>query len=220
MPINKDCADYLRAYYHSLTGGKLSAGHAHELVAAFFGYASGAALRAEVKYPLAGLSQAEILMPDLSMMDRRLQDLKGVPANMPAADDIATQLCTFLSAQGYFGGDVWQTRDLSEFIIVDFIHKDPQMIEEALASEVALTNAYFDELYVDEVMLNVGLDALVATATGSLFGENDPDRVFHGDKVNFQTQITFPRIAARIAFGSPEVETGGAIDTSYYDENA
>lgn len=220
MPIQKDCADYLRAYYRNLTGNKLGSGHAHELIAAFFGYPTAAAVQAEANYPLTNLNRAEILIPDLQRMDQRVQQLNGLPSDLPDVDDLATGLCSFLSVQGHFGGDVWQTRDLEEYINVDFIQKDPMMIEEELSSQTALTNAYFDELYVEEVALEIGPDALVATATGSLNGDNDPDRVFYGDKVNFETQITFPRVAGRTAYERPEVETDGALDTSFYEEDA
>lgn len=220
MPIQKDCADYLRAHYRNLTGNKLGSGHAHELIAAFFGYPTAAALQAEANYPLTNLNRAEILIPDLPRMDQRVQQLNGLPADLPDVDDLATGLCSFLSAQGHFSGDVWQTRDLEEYINVDFIQKDPMMIEEELSSQTALTNAYFDELYVEEVALDIGPDALVATATGSLNGDNDPDRVFYGDKVNFETLITFPRVAGRTAYERPEVETGGALDTSFFEEDA
>jgi len=48
--LSKLCADFLRASYKSQTLGKLKASHARELVAAFFGYKSHAALLAEKNY--------------------------------------------------------------------------------------------------------------------------------------------------------------------------
>ncbi len=220
MTIQKDCADHLRAHYRNLTGGKLGSGHAHELAAAFFGYSSAAALRAEVNYPLSNLVRAEILIPDLARMDQRIEQLQGLPGDLPGTDDLANVLCAYLEAQGQFGGDVWQTRDIAEYIDADFIQKDTMMIEDSLSSEIAVTNAYFDELYVEDMMLDDGLDALVAIATGSLNGENDPDRAYYGDKINFETVMTFNRVAGRTAYEMPILETGGALDMSLYDETA
>ena len=47
----------------------MRATHAHELVAAFFGYGTAAALRAEAKFPLTAIDEARHLIPDLRRMD-------------------------------------------------------------------------------------------------------------------------------------------------------
>ncbi|MEY9181179.1 hypothetical protein [Bradyrhizobium sp. USDA 313] len=219
--IQKDCADFLRMTFNNLTGGKLGSGHAHEIVAAYFGYGTAAALRTEPKYQLAALDQAAILIPDLRLMDQRVQQLNGLPAGLPGVDALALQLSNFLRGNGYFSGKVWFTRDLEEHINVSFIQEDPMMIEDALSGEMATTNAFFDELYVDEVSLDIGDDVLVANVSGSLNGENDTDKPFHGDSIAFTTTMTFERVAGRIAYRWPELETSGAVDEShYYDEDA
>lgn len=219
--IQKDCADFLRMTFNNLTGGKLGSGHAHEIVAAYFGYGTAAALRAEPKYQLAALDKAAILMPDLRLMDQRLLQLNGLPAGLPAVDELASQLSNFLSANGYFSGEVWYTRDLEEYIDVSFIQEDPMMIEDALLGEMAMTNAFFDELYIKKVSLDVGDDVLVANVSGALNGENDPDKPFCGDSIAFTTIMSFERVAGRVGYMRPELETSGAIDDShYYDEDA
>lgn len=219
--IQKKCADFLRMTFNDLAGGKLGSGHAHEIVAAYFGYGTAAALRAEPKYQLAALDKAAILMPDLRLMDQRVQHLNGLPAGLPNVDELASLLSSFLNANGYFSGEVWYTRDLEEYIDVSFIQEDPMMIEDALSGEMAMTNAFFDELYIDKVSLDVGDDVLVANVSGSLNGENDPDKPFHGDSIAFTTMITFERVAGRTGYMRPELETSGAIDGShYYDQDA
>lgn len=219
MSIHKECADHLRSNHLNRTGTKLGSGHAHEIVAAYFGYGNGAALRAEGVYLLDELARADILMPDLQRMDRRLTELDGLPAGLPDADDLASELSEFLVNGGHFSGAVWHTRNLEEYIDSDFIQKDPMMIEDDLAGEIALTNAYFDELYVEEVTLSVGDDEMVATVSGSLNGEQDQDRAFHGDAIAFTTVMTFGRVAGRTAYAKPELETSGAVDDSkYYDD--
>lgn len=219
MSLHKDCADYLRSYVRAVTGGKLGAGHAHELVAAYFGYGTGAALRAEATYPLSSLGQAEILIPDLRLMDQRVQELDGLPDDLPPVDDLASNLSNFLNERSYFSGDIWHTRDLEEHINVAYIQENPMMIEDDLSDQMAETNAYFDELYIDEVVLNSEDDALIANVSGSLNGENDPDRTFLGNSIAFTTVMTFRRVAGRVAYEKPELETSGAVDDShYYDE--
>ncbi|MGI9374915.1 MAG: hypothetical protein ACR2PC_02280 [Tsuneonella suprasediminis] len=219
MSIQKECADHLRQTYRHLTNEKLGSGHAHEIVAAFFGYGSAAALRTELKYQLDELNRANILIPHLALMDQRVQQLQGLHAELPEVDDLASQLCDFLRAQGHFSGTVWHTRDVEDYINSDFIQNDPMMIEDDLSSEIATTNAYFDELYIDEVALDIGQEALVALISGSLNGETDQDRAFHGDSIAFTTVMTFQRVAGRVAYEKPELETSGAVDMSkYYDD--
>ena len=215
--IEKVCADLLRSTYSNLPGGKLRSGHAHEIVAAYFGYNAAAALQAEHKYPLTALNEAEILIPDLHTMDKRVLQLNALPAGFPSVNELAATLTCFLRGQKYFSGDVWMTRELEEYINVSFIQDDLAMIEDDLSGEIATTNAYFDELYVEEVDLCFDVDTLVANVSGSLNGENDPDRVYYGDSINFKTDMTFQRVAARVAFLRPELETSGAIDLSGFD---
>lgn len=219
MTMHKECADYLRMHYAALTGGKLSSGHAHELVAAFFGYGTGSALRAETQHPLDLLSQADIMIPDLPLLDIRRTALSGLPEDLPANDVIVDLLVEHLEASGQFTGTVWLTRDLVDHIGADFIRDNAFTIEDALSGEIASTNAFFDELYPDEVTVDHGDDALIATVNGHLNGENDQDRAFHGDSIAFESVITFDRVAGRTGYSNPSFATTGEVDDSrYYDD--
>jgi hypothetical protein len=217
MSIYKDCADHLRVSYRRQTGGRLIAGHAHELVAAFFGYGSASALRTDFVHPVHRLPQADILIPDLALMDARRMQLTGLPADLPDSATLALQLCDALRDLGHFSGEEWNSRDLPDQIN-DYVQRDPMMIEEDLNGQISETNAYFDELYLDEVVPEPSADALMVTINGSLNGKSDEDRVFSGDKIIFTTLMTFNRVAGRVALASPELETSGYVDQSYYDE--
>lgn len=218
MNIAKECADRLRETYRNLTGAKLKSGHAHELVAAYFGYGTAAALQAETAYPLAAIEEAAVLIPDLALMDRRRDQLNQLPADLPSIDVLARDISAFLVEGGHFSGKVWHTKDLSDEINIR-VMDDPMIIEDALSGEIASTNAYFDELYIDQVAIDLTDDALVATLSGSLNGEQDQDRPFHGDKINFTSVMTMFRVAGRIAYQEPDFDTGGSVDDSmYYDE--
>jgi hypothetical protein len=218
MSIAKECADRLRETYHNLTGAKLKSGHAHELVAACFGYGTAAALQAEVAYPIEAIEAAAVLIPDLALMDRRRGQLNQLPTDIQPVDDLAKDISAYLVEEGYFSGKVWHTRDLGDEINIR-VMDDPMIIEDALSGEIASTNAYFDELYIDEVDVDFTEDALVATLSGSLNGQQDQDRVFFGDKINFTSVMTMYRVAARNAYQEPDFETGGSVDKSYYDED-
>jgi hypothetical protein len=216
MTIHKQCADHLRAKHAALTGSKLSSGHAHELVAAYFGYGTGAALRAEARYPLAELPRADILIPDLVLMETRRDAIANLPADLPDVDTLSMWVSECLCDGGHFSGLEWFTRDLGEYIDTDFLQKDPMLIEDALSGEIASTNAFFDELYIEDVEIDDGKDVLTATVEGALNGENDQDRAFHGDSIAFSSVITFDRVAGRVAYATPRVETSGAVDESRY----
>lgn len=215
MSLQKDCADHLRSHYRSLTGNKLKPTHAHELVAAFFGYGTLSALQTETRFPLTDLKEAAFLIPDLARMDRRVQEIKNLPADLPTVDQLASEICDCLVAQGHFAGRIWKSRDLRDDVN-GYVQDDPMMIEDALSGEIATTNAYFDELHIDEYGFESNDEGLKITLSGSLNGEQDEDRVFHGDKILFTTMMTFERVAGRIAYSEPELDTGGAVDDSHY----
>jgi len=217
MPIHKLCADRLRDSYRALTGNKLGAGHAHEITAAYFGYVTAAALRTEAQYPLSELSQADILIPDIARMDVRRSQLTGLPQDLPSSRELASDISTLLKEIGNFSGQIWDAEYLSDDIN-GFVQNDPMLIEGDLSGDIAQTNASFDELYLDEVEVETNDDGLVATIEGSLNGEQDQDRVFHGDKIKFTSIMTMDRVAGRVAYTSPEFETTGGVDDSmYYD---
>lgn len=217
MSIAKSCADFLRNSNRNLPSGKLRSGHAHELVAAYFGYKTAAALRSEKHYPLSALDEAYILIPDLATMDTRREKLNGLPLDLPSNDELAEQLSRFLKDMKYFDGEVWLDRDLRD-PINGYIQDDPMVIEDELSGEMATTNAYFDELYIDEYDYEVTAEGFAATLTGSLNGSPDPDKVYSGHKISFVSQMTMDRVAGRVAFTQPEFDTGGAVDDDYYED--
>lgn len=219
MSLYKDCADHLRSNYSGLTGKKLGSSHAHEIVAAFFGYGTAAALRAEATYPLTDIPNAGVLIPDLPLMDGRVKAIARLPNDLPSVDDLASLLCDFLVEQGHFSGQVWKSKPLSDDVNA-FVQDNPLLIEDALNGEIASTNAYFDEIYIEEYSFVARDDAVAVTLEGALNGENDGDRAFHGDKIVFTTVMTFERVAGRIAYKEPELATSGSVDDSmYYDED-
>ena len=217
MTIQKDCADHLRVTYRNMSGEKLRSSHAHELVAAYFGYGTAAALQADVTFHLSSLEEAEILIPDIDGINRRRAELSNVPAELPDGRVIAEIISTSLEAAGHFRGEIWDSTYLSDDIN-DYIQRDPMVIENELAGEIATTNAYFDELYIEETNVESHDDSLIATLSGSLNGEQDQDRAFHGDKIKFTSIMTMRRAASRVGYFEPEFETGGSVDDSmYYD---
>ncbi|RDJ00756.1 hypothetical protein B5K05_33330 [Rhizobium phaseoli] len=219
MSIHKECVDALRAKYRALTGNKLVAGHAHEIVAAYFGYGTAAALRAEAKYPLTLLEEAEVLMPALAVMDQRIAELQGIPGDLPTVDELAAQISEFLFEAGHFSGKIWSNRNIGEEVST-YAYENPLTILDELSGEMATTNAYFDGFYIDEAEVSSNDEGLTVTLTGTAEGEQDQERAFSGDKINFTTSVTFDLVAGRVAYREPEFDTGGSVDDSYFDDDA
>lgn len=220
MTIYKECADHLRATY-STNGFRLAAGHAHELTAAYFGYQTGAALRAERTYTLDDLPDAALLIPNIALLEVRMGALVGLPTTLPSAQDVARTLDGFLVAQGHFSGEIWNTDNLARHIEEDFIQDQFALILDDVSGEIASTNAYFDELITDEIVITPAPDEVVIVVSGDINGDQDPEKPFSGNKIVFTTKITLRRVAGRIGFMSPELETGGSVDDSdYIDDEA
>ena len=89
--ITKACADSLRAFAQNNYGVQLKSSHAHELVAAYFGYASRAALLADQNFPIGNLTEAEsiILNPPTLFVDERLKSLENLPSGLPSIGILA-----------------------------------------------------------------------------------------------------------------------------------
>lgn len=218
MSIAKACADRLRQNHATATGGRLGSGHAHELTAAFFGYGAAAALRAEKAFPLENVANAKVLIPDLVLMDRRRGALQDLPDDLADSEDLAQQLIALLIGECDFVGAVWLTRDLKSYIAENYLHENFSTFTDELSGEMAETNAYFDELMVDEVDVTTHVDSVVAEATGELNGEQDQDRTFMGDKITFHAIMTLPRAAGRTVYFEPVLHVSGSVDDSaYYD---
>jgi len=82
--ISKLCADSLRTFSKEKHDIKLKATHAHELVAAFFGYSSKNTMLADIEYPISNLNLAEIIVmtPD-EFIGQRRENLEGLSSELP-----------------------------------------------------------------------------------------------------------------------------------------
>jgi len=82
--ITKLCADSLRSFAQNNYGIQLKSSHAHELVAAYFGYSSRAALLADTNCPMTNLRQAQfVVLTPTAPIKERCKGLKGLPENLP-----------------------------------------------------------------------------------------------------------------------------------------
>jgi hypothetical protein len=84
LEITKRCADSLRSFSQNNFGIQIKSSHAHELVAAYMGYSSRAALLADSKCPITNLRRADILvLTPTVLIKKRRAELEGLPENLP-----------------------------------------------------------------------------------------------------------------------------------------
>ncbi|OYD43599.1 YozE family protein [Sphingobacterium cellulitidis] len=77
--ITKKCADSLRSFSLEKFGIPLKSSHAHELVAAYFGYSSRASLLSDSKRPISNLTEAEfIVLTPTAFIKERCKNLQGL----------------------------------------------------------------------------------------------------------------------------------------------
>lgn len=216
--ISKLCADHLRETVYSFNGEKLKASHAHELVAAYFGYKSRAALLAEAEYPLSKLREAAILAPNVPLMDERRKKLDGLQAGLPPSKDLALSLGNFLEDEDLFTGDIWLDDNVEVFVRDRYLHEGAAgKIMDKLSGVMAETNAIFDWPNYEEAVATHDDDEVVVEITGTYEGSSDPERPFSGDKLNVRITVTLPREAGRAGFGEPHISASGEVDDAWYD---
>ncbi|MAX66912.1 MAG: hypothetical protein CME66_08240 [Halobacteriovoraceae bacterium] len=82
--ISKSCAESLRQLTQDTYKIKLKSSHAHELVAAYLGYASKNVMIADQKFNIANISRAKIfvLVPEVEI-DNRRRKLAGISNSLP-----------------------------------------------------------------------------------------------------------------------------------------
>ena len=218
MPIHKTLVDHLRAHCVAREYDRPSAGHAHELVSAFFGYATAAGLRADQRFPIENIEDADVLIPDIEMIKRRLTELVPDSGDLPPAGFISETLVDHLKAEGCFSGKVWVSEGIRDVVDVHIIPEYTLQIMDELGGEMASTNAIFDSIYIEKVEQSWPEDDMQIVVTGILEGENDPDRAYVGQNLNISVTFTFERVSGRVAFKDPEHEAGGEVDREgYYD---
>ncbi|MBI5173522.1 MAG: hypothetical protein HY986_11600 [Candidatus Melainabacteria bacterium] len=202
--ISKLCADFLRVCYPSV-----KATHAHELVAAFFGYKSHASELAEQAYKLERLRDAELLIPAISRMEQRRARLEGLP-DLPPSRVIAERLVEFLRQEKLFDGQVWLVDDLGKHFIEEYL-PDNFALDVALGTEIAGTNAIFDDICYECAEVQDRPDDLTVMVKGLYSGQTIDDKPYCGDQIDFTVIIELARVAGRTAFWQPDISAHGTV---------
>ena len=189
--ISKLCADSLRTLASERYGTKLKSAHAHELVAAYFGYQSKNALLADNKHPIGDLAQAElvVMMPD-EFFNRRRTNLHELSAALPTNSDLYQAIHSTLVANKLVMGPFPPFDDF-EALAISLLRRSPQYDAAfPFHHEVPLDHFVTVVSEEDPVLLTV------AHAYAPQSGE---------DLVEGYTTVTLPRVAGRIGYGAPKL---------------
>ncbi|MCC7037245.1 MAG: hypothetical protein IT560_08035 [Alphaproteobacteria bacterium] len=189
--ITKLCADSLRAFTQNNHGIILKSSHAHELVAAYFGYKSRAALLADSKYPIGNLPQAVIFVmtPD-AFIDQRRTELQGLPPDLPDSYKLGEGVYVPL-----FAGKSW-TSHFPPFRSFDKLAK--YMVETSDVYQQAFQ--FYGKVPMHHIVSVRDEDAGVTV------------NVLHTHKISAEevlvdgeTTINLPRVAGHIGYGAPSL---------------
>ncbi|MDP5217865.1 hypothetical protein Q5Y75_11605 [Ruegeria sp. 2205SS24-7] len=228
MDIEKHLKTFLCNNVAEAGGGKLRSSYAHEIVAAFLGYGRKQDLVADLKTQTGSdlelLRQASHLLVDADLVDRRcldieqasLSDKHGSIVKLPSPEQVIVRLRAIL--------EYWRERPISLILIYDDgrqwieqVH-DNLLFEltESLSGVMADTNAFFGEMTVDTGGVWWGESTVELTCEGMLHGEQDRDRMYLGDKIDFQATLKFTRSGGRTGVKDASFTAFGAVDHSVY----
>lgn len=201
---SKLCAEFLRNSY------KTKPTHAHELVAAFFGYKSHAAQLSEERYKLEYVGDVELLIPAIDRIEDRRYRLEGLPVSLPESKAIAEGLVRYLKDNELFEGEAWFVDDLGTYLMEEFLPENVALDVE-LSAEIASTNAIFEDVYYESAATQDTDESLIVSVQGLYSGETRDERPYAGDEIDFVVKVEFPRVSGRSGFLWPEVTAGGSV---------
>lgn len=215
--ISKTLSDSLR-HLAASKGIKVKASHAHELAAAFFGYKSDAALRADNKFPVSNLEEVELLLPAIGWMDQRRQSLNELP-ELGSSIDLAKFWVGVLEEAKLFSGKAYYAESVSEYIVSDLLQEEDGIVMDQLSGVMAETNAYFGgdfPEYEPADVIDHG-DQVSSKVIGEYVGDVDDERPYSGHKISFAVDITMDRVATPVGFRTPDIDAGGAVEEPDHD---
>ncbi|STX39848.1 hypothetical protein [Legionella feeleii] len=203
MSIIKLCADHLRAFSGN-HGVKLKSGHAHELVASFFGYKSKAAMQMDILSPIKNLDQAKIfvLMPSLFIEERRKR-LEYLPSGLPDAYTLGEEMFACLASEGRLAGRFFASWEhLAEVLTNEYLQKNGNSILPINFGPYEKARHIFNKpIYEFNPKIETTGNGIKLTATNKYYGSSD----VHFQSIDLAITITLQRIAGYIGYANPEI---------------
>ena len=191
--IYKLCADSLRTFSKEKYDIKLKAAHAHELVAAYFGYRSKNTMLADINYPVSYLSQAEaiVMMPD-DFIDQRRKQLEGLPAELPDSYTLGEAVFASFFSDGWWASDYPPFRSFN--MLAKFLLDSNDAYQYTFKYYRDMPMHHIVDIKDEENSVFLTVIHAHETADGELLGIG-------------KNTIKLQRIAGRIGFSEPQVST-------------
>ncbi|HAU4024247.1 TPA: hypothetical protein F7051_03190 [Legionella pneumophila] len=203
MSIAKLCADQLR-FISNNYGVKLKSSHAHELVAAFFGYKSKAALLSDTLAPIENIGQAQtfVLIPSAFIEERR-KCLIDLPSDLPDTYTLGEEMFTFLAAQKMLVANSFASWvHLAEALTNEYLQINGNLIlPKNYGPTENARNIFNKPVYEFNPKLETTANGVKLTVSNRYYGSSH---------VNFQPidvvlTIKLQRIAGHFGYAKPEI---------------
>lgn len=196
--ITKSCADSLRNFTQNNYGIELKSSHAHELVAAYFGYSSRAALIADKECPIGTLKDAELIILNYPMqrIEQRLKTLANLPSGLPSSDILAATIYKTVITNEQLSKKVWA--DFKEMAIA--YAEDRVFHNEKMERMMGIDG--FDQRELDwliQVEIKMMVTDVMMTVTYDY-----PAKAKKTSR-HASVAVALPRIAGNIGYGEPKV---------------
>lgn len=192
--IPKLCADGLRAFTNANYGIRLKASQAHELVAAFFGYKSNAALRADTIAPINNLPQANILvLAPLGPIEERRKKLQDLPLELPDNQVLAEIIYSTLLSNKCLLSAPWATYEHFALWLADEYLREQKM-DKVYRAPVRTGMSIEDVDNFKQLLVSRFYQLPITNAKTFIIRE-----------IEITTFIKLPLIAGRIGYGKPEI---------------
>ena len=190
----KLCADSLRTFANTNYNVKLKATHAHELVAAYFGYSSKNAMLADTNYPVSNLNQAEIIvMPPDDFIDQRRKNLQGLSPELPDSYTLGKAVYVPLFSDEWWGSSNPPFRSFEK--LAKFLIEKNEAYQNAFKFYRDGPMHHFPEVKRAENKVLLRVLHAYRTDNGEM-------------SVAGETTIKLPRIAGHIGYGKPKIAVG------------
>lgn len=203
MSIIKLCADHLRAI-SSNHGVKLKSGHAHELVASFFGYKSKAAMQMDILSPIKNLDKTKffVLMPSF-FIEERQKCLEDLPSGLPNAYILGKEMFACLASEGRLLGRFFPSwKHLAEELTNEYLQKNGNSILPIDFGPNENARHIFNKpIHEFNPNIETNDNGITLTATNKYYGSSD----IHFQSIDLSITITLQRIAGYIGYANPEI---------------
>ena len=189
--ISKICADSLRTFTTEKYHINLKATHAHELAAAYFGYASKNAMLADTKYPVSNLDQADIIVmiPD-EFIDQRRKDLIGLSYELPDSYALGEAVYASLFSDDWWASPYPPFRSFEK--LAKYLVENSDAYQNAFKFYRDKPIHHFVDVKISENDVLLTVFHAHQDSTGEMLGTG-------------QTTINLPRVAGHIGYGKPRV---------------